>query len=200
VQHFALMVDGGGVLQAASLDDTLEPGWQEIYSVGNASLVPTSNVATLQCSISLVVALIVDANGVLNIYTNDASDSEGWRGPETVGGATLQPGGNVVVFRQSPSVVTALTIDRFGVLNRASQDQSLGNSWQGMDTIGGSRLVPGSPIAICTLNDSVFAALVVDATGLLNVATLDLGKGAEWQGLDIVGSPAFAPGTPVSVV
>jgi hypothetical protein len=198
--RFALMVDTAGVLQQTSLDDKLAARWQEIQSIGNATLMPASTVATLQYNSTVAMALIVDISGVLNVYRNDSSDSAGWRAAETVGGATLQPGGNVVVFRQSPSVVTALTIDRFGILNRASLDSSITGDWQGMFTIGGSRLLPGSPIAVCISSSAVFSALVVDSAGMLNVATLDLGKGSEWQGLSTVGAAELAPGTSVSVV
>jgi len=198
--RFALMVDTEGVLQATSLKGISAADWQEIQSIGNSNLVPASTVATLQYSITVAMALTVDRSGVLNVYRNDSTDGAGWRLAETVGGATLQPGGNVVVFRQSASMVTALTIDRFGVLNRASLDSSVSSSWQGMFTIGGSQLIPGSPIALCISDSAVFTAMVVDSAGMLNVATLDLGAGPDWQGLSTIGGAQLDPGSAVCLI
>src|SRR5579864_5112156 len=93
----------------------------------------------------------------------------------------------------------ALIVDRNGMLNAASLDSSAGTTWEGPDTVGNARLVPGSRVTVCQPSDTTFIALMVDTIGVLNVASLDVSTSDGWQGPDTVGSASLVPGSPVAI-
>jgi hypothetical protein len=70
----------------------------------------------------------------------------GWNGLDTIGGACLVPGSVIRVFKQSPTVFTAVMVDQDGVLNNATLDLATG--WQGPDTVGNTALVPGTWVSV----------------------------------------------------
>jgi hypothetical protein len=146
------------------------------------------------------VALVVDRGGVLDVASLDLSTQAGWHGLETIGASTLVPGSPVSVLKESDTQFAALVVDRSGVLNVASLDLSTQAGWQGLETIGASTLVPGSPVSVLKVSDTQFAALVVDRSGVLNVASLDLSTQAGWHGLETIGSNTLVPGSPVAVL
>jgi hypothetical protein len=195
----AVMVDRNGTLNTASLDMSSGLGWQGPDTVGFANLIPGSTVTVLQASPSVYVALVVDRDGVLNIFSFNAAEGKGWQGPDTVGNASLVPGSPVTVFQQGSSIYTALTVDRNGVLNIASLDVSSGEGWQGLDTVGSASLEPGSAVTVCRDGSSTFTALMVDRSGVLNIATLDTSSTVGWNGPDTVGHGTLVPGSRVSV-
>jgi hypothetical protein len=88
----AVVVDRNGVLNAFTLDTTAGAQWQGPELIGTASLVPGSDLRLVRVSSTLVQALVVDRNGVLNAFTLDATSGAGWSGPQLIGNPTLQPG------------------------------------------------------------------------------------------------------------
>jgi hypothetical protein len=190
----ALSVDRNGVLNAAFLDGS-SAGWQGPATFGNACLVPGSPVTVFQQSSSIYMALAVDREGTLNVFSLDVSAGAGWQGPDSVGNTSLVPGSPVTVFQQSGSTFTALMVDRNGVLNEAWLN--VGDGWQGPDTIGSACLTPGSKVTVVAQSASVFAALMVDRNGVLNIATLDTVSGEGWQGPDTFGNATLVPGSSV---
>jgi hypothetical protein len=196
--HVALMVDRNGLLNVASLDVSSSLGWQGPDSIGTGNLLVDTSMAVFQPSATTHLALMIDRTGVLNTFSLDSSSTSGWQGPITVGNATLVPGAPITVFQQTDYVYTALMVDRFGVLNSASLDTSSSLEWDEPNTLGSASLVPGSPVTVCQQSPSVFAALMVDRNGLLNVASLDLSRGAGWQGPDTIGNSRLAPGSRIA--
>ena len=148
----------------------------------------------------LHVALSVDHNGQLNACSLDPTAKVPWTGPDTVGVACLVPDSHITVFQQNSSVVGALVIDRHGVLNVATVDLTAATGWQGLTTVGGGNLVPGSSVTLLKLTSSRFCALAVDCDGVLNVANLDTSTSAGWLGMDTVGGAVLAGGAPVTAI
>jgi hypothetical protein len=147
----------------------------------------------------LHVALSVDRTGLLNAWTLDSGAGAVWQGPSTVGDSFLVPGSPVAIFQQSTSVLTALIVDCNGVLNVAYLDLTGGTGWQGLNTVGGANLVPGSPVTVLKQSATMFMALMVDRNGVLNVATLDAMSNV-WQGPDSLGCAILVPGSHVAVI
>jgi len=196
----ALFVDRNGMLNATSRDPIRGTAWQGPYTIGNARLVPGSRVAICQPNDTTFIALMVDAIGVLNVASLDVSTSDGWQGPDTVGSASLIPGCPVAICQPTSSLVTALMINRDGVLNVASLDMKSGKGWQGPDTVGGMGLVPGSVVTIFGASTSVFTAFMVDRNGVLNAAALDVSAGTGWQAPNTVGNSYLVPGSHVAAL
>ena len=190
----ALSVDRNGVLNAAVFGGS-SGGWQGPDTVGSACLVPGSPVTVFQQTSLIYVALAVDSEGTLNVFSLNVGDGTGWQGPDSVGNTSLVPGSPVTVFQQNGSTFTALMVDRNGVLNEASLNVSDG--WKGPDTIGSACLTPGSKVTVYAQSVSVFAALMVDRNGVLNVATLDTSCDEGWQGPDTLGNASLVPGSSV---
>jgi hypothetical protein len=92
-----LMVDVNGVLNAVSLDVASGKGWEGPDTIGAANLIPGSPVSIFRQSSSVVTALMVDVNGVLNAVSLDVASGKGWEGPETIGTASLVPGSSVAI-------------------------------------------------------------------------------------------------------
>jgi hypothetical protein len=88
----AVVIDRNGVLNAFTLDTTASAQWQGPELIGTASLVPGSDLRVVRVSSTLVQVLLVDRNGVLNVFTLDATSGAGWGGPQLIGSPTLQPG------------------------------------------------------------------------------------------------------------
>ena len=193
-----VMVDRNGILNAATLDLATNDGWQGPDTIGNLTLIPGSPVTILQQSPTVFTALMVDRNGILNAATLDLATNDGWQGPDTIGNLTLIPGSPVTILQQSPTVFTALMVDRNGILNAATLDLATNDGWQGPDTIGNLTLIPGSPVTILQQSPTVFTALMVDRNGILNAATLDLATNDGWQGPDTIGNLTLVPGSPVT--
>jgi FHA domain len=145
--RMALMVDRGGVLNAATLDTSTTGGWQGPDAIGTASLVPGSPVTVFQHSTTVFTALMVDRDGVLNAATLDTSTTGGWQGPDAIGTASLVPGSLIAVVEQSETVFTALMVDRDGILNAATLNTGTGGGWRGPEAIGTAVLIPGSEVA-----------------------------------------------------
>jgi hypothetical protein len=150
------------------------------------------------------VALMIDSRGSLNAASpgpgpgTGSGSAAGWQGPVAIGTATLVPGAPVAVFQQSATVFTALMIDQDGILNSASLDTSTTPGWQGPVAIGTAILVPGAPVTVIPQAGAVFAALMVDRDGTLNVATLDTSAGTGWQGPVGVGNAGLFPGSRIA--
>jgi hypothetical protein len=144
------------------------------------------------------VALMVDSYGSLNAVSLETTSAIGWQGPVAVGTATLVPGSPVAVFQQRATVFTALMVDQDGMLNSASLDTSSATGWQGPVAVGTATLVPGSPVTVIPQASAVFAALMVDRGGTLNVATLDTSAGTGWKGPVGVGNARLFPGSRIA--
>jgi hypothetical protein len=199
----ALTVDAKGALNVAWLDLSTQAGWQGPVPFGAATLHPGAPVAVFQQTRTVFTALTVGAKGMLNVAWLDLSTQAGWQGPVSFGPATLQPGGQVSVFKQSDAVFTALTVDAKGALNVAWLDLSKQAGWQGPVPFGPATLQPGAPVTVFQQSNAVFTALTVGAKRALNVAWLDLGPKAQqqhpgWHTPVPFGSPGLAPGAPVA--
>jgi hypothetical protein len=106
----------------------------------------------------------------------------GWQGPQPFGDPHLVPGAAVALFQQSPTVFTALTVDKNGAMNVAWLDLSNPIGWQGPQPFGDPHLVPGAAIALFQQSPTVFTALTVDKNGAMNAAWLDLTNPAGRKG------------------
>jgi hypothetical protein len=198
--HVALSVDRNGLLNACSLDPDAGFTWTGPHVVGAACLVPGSPVTVFQQSASVIGALLIDRHGVLNAATLDLTQTVGWQGLATVGNGNLVPGSAVSLLKVGATEFCALAVDRDGVLNVATLDATSTGGWQGMHTVGGAVLEPGSNVTAIQTSSTVFVALAVDETGALNAATLDTSNGEGWQGPDTVVNGALPPGSRVYAI
>jgi hypothetical protein len=147
---FALAVDQFGLLNVATLDTAAGAVWAGPVPVGNASLVPGSPVAVVWQSTTVVAALAVDRNGLLNVATLDTAAGVGWEGPIPVGSAGLTSGCPIAVAKLSSAPSVALMIGAAGLIDVASLDTSSG-TWQGPDPVGGAGFPPGGYVTTVTV-------------------------------------------------
>jgi len=94
----------------------------------------------------------------------------------------------------------AFAVGQNGVLNVASLDLSTQKGWQGLETVGAGTLVPGSPVAVLRVSDTLLMALTIDCSGVLNIFSLDLTNQKGWEGPEMVGPGTLVPGSPVAVL
>lgn len=193
----ALAVDRDGLL--AAVVGTKGLNWAGPAEIGNSNLVPGSAGAVFQEAPGQFIVLLVDNSGILTATSFAVSvGSTKWRGTDVIGTPSFVPGSAIAVFLSARPVVTALLIDRLGLLTTASRDLSASTSaWQGPASLGSGNLVPGSPVTIVRPRRTVFAALMVDQDGVLNVATLDAADGTSWQGPVRLGNASLVPGSQV---
>ncbi len=195
----ALTVDTNGALNVAWLDLSNQNGWQGPQPFGDPHLSPGAPIAVFQQSATVFTALTVDRNGALNVAWLDLNNQQGWQGPQPFGDPHLSPGAPIAVFQQSPTVFTALTVDRNRALNVAWLDLSDMQGWHGPQPFGDPHLSRGAPVAVFQQSATVFTALTVDNNGALNVAWLDLSNQRGWQGPQPFGDPHLSRGAPVAV-
>jgi len=198
MSYVASLVDLSGTLNVATLVASGTAEWQGPNTVGCTNLVPGSQVTVVRPSASVCMILAVDRSGLFSAFVLDPTQSQGWQGPDTVGCPSLVPGSVITAFQQSPTLFTALVIDRNGWLNTATLDAGTAAGWQGLNTVGNARLLPGSPVAVCGPSGSTFTAFMVDQDGALNVATLDTSSSVGWQGPLTIGTCNFSPDARVS--
>jgi hypothetical protein len=198
--HSAIVVDRHGVLNVATLDVTNQKVWQDPETFGSATLVPGSRAAVLEVSDTLFTTFAVDRKGLLNTFTLDLSNQKRWQGPETLGTPTLIPGSPVAVLEVSDTLFTTFAVDCNGTLNQFILDLINQAGWDGPNTLGAATLVPGSPVTVLEVRDTLFLAFAVDRNGLLNTFTLDLSNQKGWHGPDTLGAPTLIPGSPVAVL
>jgi|HubBroStandDraft_6_1064221.scaffolds.fasta_scaffold686010_1 hypothetical protein len=195
----ALSVDRNGSLNYYSMDPSVSSSWQGPITIGSPCLIPGSRVTAFQFGETQFFAFVVDSNGVFNAASLDTTDENGWQGPDTVGNADFLPATPIAVFQQSDAVITALLVDRSGVLNAMSLTVGATQEWQGPLTIGGACLAPGTPVSVVSISETSFSALMVDQDGVLNTAFLDVSAGNGWDGPDTVGNAYLLPESLVSV-
>jgi hypothetical protein len=194
----ALSVDARGSLNVAWLQVGV-PGWNGPVAVGAPLLVPGAPVAVLRQGEAVHAALSVGAGGRMHVAWLDLADParRGWQGPQTFGGAHLQPGAELALFRQDATTLTALTVDRNGALNVAWLDTA-GGGWQGPLALAGNHLVPGAPVQVIEQAPGVYAALTIDRSGALNLAWLDTARPG-WQPPVPLGDRHLVPGAPLAL-
>jgi hypothetical protein len=193
-----LGIDRWGMLSVATIDVTGNDQDVGFSSVGNGMLVPGSPVAVMSVKTTLWV-LMIDQAGCLSAASADISSIvPAWVGPVSIGSPVFVPGSRVRVFEQSPGSLTALAVDRSGLLSACTL-QPGANTWQGPIGIGANTLMPGATVAVYAENSTTFLVLAIDRAGALNVARLSTEGTPAWTGPDSVGNSMFMPGGHLTV-
>ena len=145
------------------------------------------------------VALFVDENGVLTASTDGGSGT--WSTPTGVGNAGLSPGTGGALFSAGTDLLIAVMVAASGTLTATELDLSSGVAQQSVVSIGASTFLPGSPIALLQPSKTNYAAALVDLTGTLNVANVELsGPTPSWTGPDAIGNGNLVPGSYLAVI
>ncbi|MFF5004941.1 galactose oxidase-like domain-containing protein, partial [Streptomyces phaeochromogenes] len=123
-----------------------------------------------------------------------------WRGPVAFGSNNLVPGGHVTpLFQQQPGVWAALTVDKYGVMNRVWLDANAPSpTWAGPVAFGSGNLVPGAPVTpLFQERPGIWSALTVNTR--MNVVSVDANATPPaWTGPVAFGSDHLAPGALVT--
>ena len=146
----ALTVDKFGAMNVVWLDTNGQPmGWQGPVGFGGHHLEAGGPISPLfEQTPGVFAALTVDKFGTMNVVWLDTNAQPmGWQGPVGFGDKHLVRGGPISpVFKQTPGVFAALTVDKFGAMNVVWLDtnaQPMG--WAGpvaFGALGGGRWYP----------------------------------------------------------
>lgn len=146
-------------------------------------------------------ALLVDENGVLTVSMNPGTTGGTWSAPIGVGNAALSPGAGGALFPAGNDLLVSLMVDASGTLTAIELDLSSGVAERSALPIGTASFPPGSPIALLQPSKTSYSAVLVDVTGMLDVATVDLsGTTPAWTGPDAIGNGNLVPGSHLTVV
>jgi hypothetical protein len=90
-----------------------------------------------------------------------------------------------------------MAIDRLGVLNVFQYETGPLAEWQGPQLVGFATLIPGSLLAMFAQSQSLYAALMIDGSGTINVASYDVAAGS--LGMETIGDARFMPGSIITI-
>jgi hypothetical protein len=189
-----------GILTVATFGASGDDTEVETAFVGNGVLVPGSPVTVFSNGATLW-ALMIDRAGFLSAASADlSSPALAWEGPASIGSPVFVPGSRASVFEHSAGVLTALAVDRSGLLSAASLQPGDLDAWQCPIGIGTNCLMPGSTVTVFGGAPGTFLALAIDRGGSLNVASLSTAGTSVWTGPESVGNSFFVPGGYLGVI
>jgi hypothetical protein len=194
-----LSIDRWGVLSVATFDAASDYNNVGISSVGIGTLVPGSPITVVSAGTTLW-ALMIDQAGCLSAASAELSSGIlVWDGLARIGSPVFVPGTRVSVFEPSAGTLTALAVDRSGLLSACTLPAGL-DVWQDLIGIGANTLMPGTAVVITTADSATFLALAIDRAGALNVARLSTGATPAWTGPESIGNSMFVPGGLLTVI
>jgi hypothetical protein len=177
----ALFFDNQQRLNVAWLDLTDGQGWHKPVPISDSAGVAGGAVAMAKQTDTVLTALFFDKDGHLNVAWLDLTDGQGWHKPVAFSGVVAPPGGELVMAKQTDTVLTALFIGNDQKLNVAWLDLTDGQGWHKPVPISDPVAPPGGHVAMAKQTDMVLTALLVGNDQKLNVAWLDLTDGQGWH-------------------